>query len=985
MTRPHEVLSTSPHFFEFPKSNAKKLGICAMDKKARSKQMGNIIERLLQYGKYEVIVFGDKVILDEPITDWPYCDFMVSFFSKNFPLHKAIAYQKLRGVFCVNNLPLQELLWDRRLVLAVLDHIGVGTPPRWIVDRDGGPRVSDDLAAILRNRLGLTLPPKVLSPVVFHVDHDTISINGQEIQKPFVEKPVSGEDHNVYIYFSAAQGGGVRKLFRKVGQAFMDVDNAEDVKVYTIGTNYTHAETRKSPVVDGLVQRNAAGKEVRYMTELTPQEKGFAFKVARSFGQAVCGIDFLRVEGTSYVIDVNGWSFVKGCPEYYDVCARYLDDILTQAAERRWFSVYLGKQPSFDDQWTLKGFLSVFRHADRTPKQKIKYGFTSAPFVDLLRGSRTEVILRREADLARVLDAADAALAAQLEEADKLEQLSSILRRKMGLEGTKVQLKPTYKQGELTKLQVILKWGGGCTHAGIHHTRELADSMRKDLLILNRRILDDVVAYSSSEQRVIATARVFCERFLKLPTLPPDFLVIRPDMLDDSNMAKDQMDQVKSRLKAFFKAHEADPAVSRGFDLPEEMRDPQTFVRGVYDLLTRVTRNMRKNLESPQVQAGILRDYHWCCQENVALFRERWEKLLQDFGRVEKNKYDPGKVGELYDSLKYDALHNRPLMDRIFVSHEPASGSTTPRSPTQRRLSDLFHDLSVQSGRDNGAVSTTTRAVSLPAAGLLASPPPSSTGSAVAVPTVRRHPGPESLSVASTAPASAPSPASPSGAQALSRNSSLSARGRTSPFPYPRSAHNRAATEPRTPEEIRELYHKAKLLFDFVTPREYGIDDQEKRDIGVLTSVPLLKRIMADLEQVMRQDGPLCRLYFTKESHIHTLLNCVFMSGLPTNFSVFEVGELDFLTQITFEVYERRRDHQGRDPEYSLRLGFSPGAYYSNVIDHSVDATHALSAAPRRDLTDHIELHKALGYFQTMLDDAPKAKPDAGPPSPGSS
>ena len=78
-----------------------------------------------------------------------------------------------------------------------------------------------------------------------------------------------------------------------------------DVKVYTVGPNYAHAEARKSPVVDGRVQRDANGKEERFPVLLTPEEKEIARRVCLAFGQMVWGSTCCGTKGRSYVCDVN--------------------------------------------------------------------------------------------------------------------------------------------------------------------------------------------------------------------------------------------------------------------------------------------------------------------------------------------------------------------------------------------------------------------------------------------------------------------------------------------------------------------------------------------------------------------------------------------------------------------------------------------------------------------------------------------------------
>jgi hypothetical protein len=346
-------------------------------------------------------------------------------------------------------------------------------------------------------------------------------VNGQRFNKPFVEKPVSGEDHNIRIYYPRSAGGGAQQLFRKIGskssqfqsdvltvrgqgdfiyEDFLPTEGT-DVKVYTVGANYAFAEARKSPTVDGVVARADDGKEIRYPVVLTPEEKDIARRVCLAFKQTVCGLDILRTEGRSYVCDVNGWSFVKKSPRYYDDCAILLREIILgelrpgllrvrvradparlHAPRIRINEGYSSREPAYfhplptsqlaedveaaDDmegRESLRCVIAVIRHGDRTPKQKLKLPVCHPKFLQLfsqfgesdeVRRGQDELKLKTAKQLQAVLDVTRDLLAKEEsvctsldpEEArQRLSLMKQVLERGGRFSGInrKVQLKPT--------------------------------------------------------------------------------------------------------------------------------------------------------------------------------------------------------------------------------------------------------------------------------------------------------------------------------------------------------------------------------------------------------------------------------------------------------------------------------------------------------------------------------------------------------------
>ncbi|KAI2494334.1 histidine acid phosphatase [Fragilaria crotonensis] len=331
-----------------------RLGICAMDKKARSKPMGEILSRLDEK-LFRVVFFGDKMIQNEPVEDWPVCDVLIAFYSAGedidgYPLAKAKAYAALRKPVILNDLEMQEVIKDRRKVYDLLEASGIDVPRHIYMSRDGyvssgsgGGNGSNE------------------TELEEHDDH--IVLNGVQINKPFVEKPVDADDHNIAIYYPSSAGGGCKKLFRKIGnrssefypdvnevrrdgsyiyEAFV-VTQGTDVKMYTVGPEYGHAEARKSPTVDGKVERNSDGKEVRFPVILTE-------------GDSL----------VSYVCDVNGWSFVKNSRKYYDDCAQILTEHMLASVKPKLLQCF----STLDPMIKLVGD-SSFRKEETTTLQRV--------------------------------------------------------------------------------------------------------------------------------------------------------------------------------------------------------------------------------------------------------------------------------------------------------------------------------------------------------------------------------------------------------------------------------------------------------------------------------------------------------------------------------------------------------------------------------------------------------------------------------------
>ncbi|XP_059402755.1 inositol hexakisphosphate and diphosphoinositol-pentakisphosphate kinase 2-like isoform X3 [Carassius carassius] len=852
------------------------VGICSMMKKSTSKPMSEILERLCKFEYITVDVFPEEVILNEPVEKWPLCDCLISFHSKGFPLDKAVNYAKLRNPLLINDLNMQYFIQDRREVYRILQEEGIDLPRYAVLNRDPDRPEECNLVE----------------------SEDHVEVNGEVFQKPFVEKPVSAEDHNVYIYYPTSAGGGSQRLFRKIGsrssvyspestvrktgsyiyEEFMPTDGT-DVKVYTVGPDYAHAEARKSPALDGKVERDSEGKEIRYPVMLTAMEKLVARKVCLAFKQTVCGFDLLRANGHSFVCDVNGFSFVKNSMKYYDDCAKVLGNMVMRELAPQFhipWSIPLEAEDipivptTSGTMMELRCVIAVIRHGDRTPKQKMKMEVRNALFFDLFEkygGYKTgKLKLKKPKQLQEVLDIARQLLAELVlhndceieEKKSKLEQLKTVLEMYGHFSGInrKVQLtylpngqpKASSEEEDVLKegpsLLLVLKWGGELTPAGRVQAEELGRAFRCmypggqgdyagfpgcGLLRLHSTYRHDLKIYASDEGRVQMTAAAFAKGLLALegeltPILVQMVKSANMNGLLDSDSLTDCQQRVKARLHEIMQKNkefsEEDYNKLAPTGSPSLVNSMGVIINPVRtcDGVHTLIKSLTSQIckRLEDPKSADLQLYH---SETLELMLQRWSKLERDF-RMKNGRYDISKIPDIYDCVKYDTQHN----------------------------------------------------------------------------------------------------------------SSLSL------------------------EDTLELFRLSRALADIIIPQEYGITKAEKLDIASAYCLPLVKKIQLDLQRTHEDEAvnklhPLwfrysrgvmspgrhvrTRLYFTSESHVHSLLNIFRYGGLLDEQKdeqwkqamdyLSAVNELNYMTQIVIMLYEDNNKDPSSEERFHVELHFSPG------------------------------------------------------------
>ncbi|KAH7283716.1 hypothetical protein KP509_34G020400 [Ceratopteris richardii] len=506
---------------------------------------------------------------------------------------------------------------------------------------------------------------------------------------------------------------------------------------------------------------------------------------------------------------------------------------------------------------------------------------------------------------------------------------------------------------------MVLKYGGVLTHAGRKQAEELGRVFRNSmypgegtgLLRLHSTYRHDLKIYSSDEGRVQMSAAAFAKGLLDLegPLTPILVSLVSKDssMLDGLDTASIEMEEAKARLydiivseKQVIPLNSETPWMADGAGLPldalhllprlvelikkvtaqvkvlckaEEDRLADTTLDEALPPYDQATALGKTNMDVDRIAAGLP-----CGSEGFLLMFARWKKLERDIYNERKGRFDITKIPDVYDSSKYDLVHNTHLkLDGLGELYTVAKALADGVIPNEYGINPV-HKLKIGSKIARKLLGKIL--IDL------------------------RNTREEAINIAELKNAQDSAPAHK--LTKLTDDDTKSAKSRIKLDGSRRSSSNSEKSLDAEEDDDKETRYR-------LDPKYANVRTPERH---VRT-----------------------RLYFTSESHIHSLINVLRYcnldeslqgEGLVSNgalHKVFETKELDYLTHIVLRMYENTGVALDDSRRFRIELLFSCGAAVNPLDASPRQQDHTLPVFPPVSLQEdssYLTFHKLESMIQ---------------------
>ena len=743
----------------------------------------------------------------------------------------------------------------------------------------------------------------------------------------------------------------------------------------------------------------------------------------------------MRSKGVSYVCDVNGWSFVKGNRKYFQDCAILLRNIILSVIDPGLLTkhpINIPNPPVYkemildnkEDEITdeLRSVVAVFRHADRSPKQKLKVLVDHPDLLGLFdlykhkekekekendNGKPKEIKLKKPQELLNVLKIVINILKIKGINGDevpsfkldnfyiKLFQIKLILERNLNFEGLtrKIQLRPiewneiidpntSTKSYKITKALLIMKWGGHITHSGIEQAKILGQTFRtqfypssekgEGLLRLHNTYRHDLKCYSSEEGRCLKSAAAFLQGLLQLEgnLIQIIYSMVWKDekinkLLDvDSTSIETNRKEVKFKLNEFCNYNGHLKEKYTNYVAEDDMKLQKPFIN-----LAEKIDNFHSKMMDVHKLLGKIIDY-------LSTKIDVKEKEKED-----KTYFIKSKKSTL---SRYDSYDNTKTEKKKSKEEKALKG----------RSNDIKSSLNINDSNRNASKANKKIFFDCEEEKVIL--------------IYKRY-------------------------FKLYNDFYDSKKNKFDiskiPDIYDNIKYDIIHNRTIIGETAIELYQEITILAEFVMPLEYGIKIDEKIKIGIKFIKPLLNKIYNDLLWVLNFDGSSSfisnqssnslnlnlsdnedssmkdlqslesqertyfgldeekldkgeiksawrhvktKIYFTSQSHLYSLLNTLIysmnafliQSGLGENNPILSVFDLDYCSHIVFRLFENYKVDKKSKKRYRIEIVVSPGAD-KNITKY--DDKHLIPLDTWLKLNDHLTLPDIQKYFNFIL------------------